>query len=207
MSDMNLLQGERLSECGLVRLPHRLEALSFPFCGKKIGVTTDPEHFRKIDISREVMIPLLQHPGAFGFVRKHHTHEGVDLYCPENEPVHAIEAGTVVAVMDFTGPRAGSPWWNDTRAVFVEGAQGVINYGEMAPRGGLKIGDHLEMGEALGNVLMVLAKDKGRPRTMLHLELYEHGCRYPACWKVGLPKPAALRNPTELLLKAAGLVS
>lgn len=108
--------------------------------------------------------------GQFGAVRKYDIHTGIDLYCEEGSIVSALEDGIVVAVEDFTGTKANSPWWNDTKAVLVEGKSGVICYGEIEPC--VNVGDLIWAGDTIGKVLK---KNKGRPTTMLHLELYEKG--------------------------------
>jgi murein DD-endopeptidase MepM/ murein hydrolase activator NlpD len=140
------------------------------------------------------------HPGAFGVKRKHHTHEGVDLYCPEGTAVRAVEKGRVVAVIPFTGPNAepASPWWHDTQAVLVEGASGVVVYGEI--KAFVKVDDEILVGQLLGTVTPVLTKDKGRPMTMLHLELHVAGTRDAYEWLD--ERPASLLDPTSYLLEA-----
>ena len=137
------------------------------------------------------------HPGRFGAVRKFDIHTGVDLYCDERHEVVAVEPGTVVAIETFTGPNAGSPWWHETLAVLVEGASGVVLYGEIVPRAGLEVGTLLGSGEVVGRVARVLKKDKGLPMTMLHLELYASGTRASSWWKLGEPRPTTLLDPTE----------
>lgn len=150
-------------------------------------------------------LPLLPHPGAWGFVRRNHTHEGVDLYVPDGTPVSAVEAGRVVAVLPFTGPHADppSPWWRDTWAVMVEGDSGVVLYGEIVPDPGVAPGAMVSRGQRIGRVATVLAKDKGRPMSMLHLELYRRGTRACVEWGPGAPAPDGLLDPTPLLLAAA----
>jgi len=151
-------------------------------------------------------LPLSPHPGAYGVQRKHHRHEGVDLYAPEGTAVHAMEPGTVVAVIAaFTGPGATppSPWWLDTSAVLVEGASGVVLYGEITPAPGLVLGSRLDRGTMIGRIRQVLAKDKGRPMSMLHLELHEHGTRVDSEWTVDGVSPPSLRDPTPMLMEAA----
>jgi len=143
-------------------------------------------------------LPLKPHPGAFGFERKNHIHEGVDLYVLEGTPVLAIEGGVVVAILPFTGEHAGSPWWHDTWAVMVEGATGVVLYGEIKPLV-LQLGARVHQGVCLGNVTPVLKNDKGRPMSMLHLELYEHGQREPLEWAPGQPRPKGMVDPTAML--------
>lgn len=142
------------------------------------------------------------HPGAFGFVRANHVHEGVDLYCPDGTPVRAVEDGVIVAVIAFTGPSAvpPSPWWHDTLAILVEGASGVVVYGEVGIGTGIREGVRVGAGETIGHVRRVLVKDKGRPTSMLHLELHEHGTRDAFEWTVENGRPASLLDPTERLL-------
>jgi Peptidase family M23 len=152
-------------------------------------------------------LPVAPHPGSFGFVRKNHVHEGIDLYCTEGTSVHAVEEGRVVGCLPFTGKIAGSPWWMDTYAVLVEGQSGVVVYGEILPLG---LQDNLlvRAGDILGTIATVLKKDKGRPRSMLHLELHEAGTRDVYEWKVPRgpsvqeTKPPSLRDPTPFLRTA-----
>jgi phosphopantothenoylcysteine decarboxylase len=149
-------------------------------------------------------IPVGTHPGAFGVPRKMYTHPGVDLYTTPRHDVVAMEPGTVVANEIFTGPLAGSPWWNDTAAVLIEGRSGVVCYGEISSE--LKVGDKVRRGELIGYVFPVLKEGKERPdiaghsRYMLHIELYSHGQTKPLeLWAPGAPKPDFLMDPTELL--------
>lgn len=149
----------------------------------------------------ETALPLPPHPGAFGVERQHHFHEGVDLYCREGTDVQAVEAGTVVAIIPFTGPKAGSGWWHDTEAVLVEGASGVVLYGEISA-GGLGLGQAVKRGETLGQVRQVLKTDKGRPMSMLHLEFHAAGTRDAFEWTAVTGRPPSLRDPTPLLRAA-----
>jgi phosphopantothenoylcysteine decarboxylase len=128
-------------------------------------------------------IPQAGHPGAFKTCRKHHTHTGVDLYTDDGETVHAVEDGTVVSIEDFTGASQNSPWWEDTRCVLVEGASGVVCYGEITPAPWMEVGMQLKRGTPLGSVKRVLKLGKERPdieghsTSMLHIEVYQHGIR------------------------------
>lgn len=136
--------------------------------------------------------------GCFGAVRKHDVHLGVDLYAPVGHPVAAIEAGEVVAIVDFTGSQAGCDWWLPTRAVMVEGASGVFLYGEVMEF--VFVGDRVAEGDLIGHVKRVLRHDKGRPLSMLHLELYTHGTRN--CCELqerGTPYPSNILDPTPIL--------
>lgn len=67
----------------------------------------------------------------FGAKRKHDFHTGIDLFAPAGTQVFAIEDGIVTDVSRFTGASIGTPWWNETCCVAVEGASGVILYAEL----------------------------------------------------------------------------
>lgn len=158
----------------------------------------ESESFKSMEPG-ETALPLRPHPGAFGTVRKHHAHEGVDLYAPEGSEVFAIEAGVVDAAKPFTGPKAGSPWWLDTEAVFVRGASGTIVYGEIDAE--VRVGDKVEAGDRIGRVRRVLRNDKGRPTSMLHLELRKNGYFSVDNVQVGEAPPEWLLDPTPLLME------
>jgi murein DD-endopeptidase MepM/ murein hydrolase activator NlpD len=151
-------------------------------------------------------IPLgLVHPGAFGIDRHLHVHTGVDLYAPYGCPVYAMESGKIVHIEWFTGPSIAMPWWNDTRAMYIEGDTGVFNYGEIQELSCWKVGDTVEAGDVLGYVVTVLRKYKGRPMSMLHVELYDHGYKDDwGEWKIGTPKPEHLKDPTNYLMSIYG---
>jgi hypothetical protein len=158
------------------------------------------EHQFLSDYSQHLEIPILPHPGAFSKIRKHHRHEGVDLYCQEFEPIYNIEEGIVVNILPFTGEMLNTPWWNNTWCVLIAGPSGVINYGEILPSTHLKIGDLIDEGVCIGHVLTVLKKDKGRPRNMLHLELYTHNTQKNIhIWNLEEQQPLQLLDPTSLL--------
>jgi hypothetical protein len=140
------------------------------------------------------------HPGAFGVPRHQHVHTGVDLYAPLGCPVHAMEDGKILSIAPFTGPSIKMDWWNDTQAVYIDGEHGVFCYGEIQPLPTMQIGKRVKAGDVIGYVLSVLKKYKGRPMSMLHVELYDHG--YTDVWgewKIGAPKPTHLHDPTFCL--------
>lgn len=174
------------------------------------------------------IIPENGHHGAFGTIRKHDIHTGVDLYCEPNQDVYAIESGIVIGVEKFTGEWAGSPWWNNTSAVFILGESGIILYGELELEKHLKLGKRVKRGRGLGKAQTVLKKDKGLPLTMLHMELYDHKVWIEngkkiwyersiksresisflhmfniesVIWELNKPKPDILLDVTPLLLK------
>ena len=143
-----------------------------------------------------------EHDGAFARVRKFDVHTGVDLYCNPGQEVTAVEDGVVVGIEIFTGPNAESPWWHETRAVLVEGDSGVVLYGELQEYGNITVGTKLRTGDAIGQVVQVRREARGKPMTMLHFELYDHGVTKSVWWQHGEPKPPALQDPTEKLIEA-----
>lgn len=176
----------------------------FPFPSNVMmftGITLDSESFEYCGPS-DVEIPVGTHCGAFGAIRKHDIHKGVDLYAPVGTPVIAVESGKIVDIRQFTGEALGFPWWNDTWAVSVEGATGVVVYGEILPMDDLVIGEHVNKAQLIGHVLHVLKTDKGRPMSMLHFALHNHGVLSNGRWAVGEPQPAGLMDPTNYLLRA-----
>jgi len=170
-------------------------------------VTADSESFRKFDTDRETGLPIGCHPGAFGVQRKHHFHEGVDIYAPEGTVVRAVEDGEIVRVGYFTGPKVDMPWWEETWAVMVEGETGVVVYGEIIPCSDL-VGPtpsrtEVKAGDPIGTIKRVLKVDKGRPMSMLHLELRKHGTTDWSGWYT--ERPENLLDPTAELVHAITL--
>jgi murein DD-endopeptidase MepM/ murein hydrolase activator NlpD len=139
--------------------------------------------------------------GLFAAERKWDKHTGYDLYCEPEQLVVAMEDGVIVKIENFTGENATppSPWWNDTKAVLIEGASGVIVYGEIRPLEAIQEGQKVKAGKILGRVITVLKKDKGLPMTMLHVELYKPGTRETVIWNIGDSQPDSLLDPTYLL--------
>ena len=145
-------------------------------------------------------------PGAFGSVRKHDIHTGIDIYCDDGSYVFAIEEGRVVALEKFTGEHADSPWWNNTWALLVEGKSGVIVYGEIIPRWHITTpGMYIGHGEMIGQVKRVLKEDKGvTPTSMLHFELLKSGTTATGWWHHGETQPEYMLDPTALLKECYG---
>jgi murein DD-endopeptidase MepM/ murein hydrolase activator NlpD len=142
-------------------------------------------------------IPVAQHCGAYGVRRKFDVHSGVDLYAPHGEPVYAVEDGVVVYVGPFTGQSCNTPWWNDTRALYVLGETATIVYGEIREAEGLIKGSEVKMGEQIGTVLTVLKKDKGKPMSMLHFAMKHKG--YDLLYDQGIYTMNI--DPTPLLIQ------
>jgi phosphopantothenoylcysteine decarboxylase len=153
-------------------------------------------------------IPVDLHPGSFGFKRSYYYHTGVDLYCEDGAGVHAVEAGEVVNIEDFTGPSLGQPHWEETRSVLVRGSSGTVVYGEIIPANNFQVGSLVRKGQWIGNVKRVLPLDKARPdipghsTSMLHLELYKPHITESISWRHNDVKSEDLINPTEYLLAA-----
>lgn len=166
------------------------------------GTTDNPMSFLYLN-DAEVEIPIGSHVGAFGVERRHDMHEGVDLYCPETTPVYAIEDGEIIMMRAFTGKNANCPWWEDTDAIYIKGESGVICYGEIKIDNSLILGDHIDAGELIGEVRKVLKTDKGRPMSMLHIELYKTPITREISWELGQPQPENLLDPTQLLIEGA----
>lgn len=156
---------------------------------------------------------LSKDDGAFGFRRKHEVHTGVDLYCSEGQEVCAVADGRVLLETEFTGDRAGSPWWNPTRAVLIEHDGRVVVYGEIEPVPGCCRGVLVRRGDPIGKVLRVRKEDCGKPTTMLHLELWESveavvarytgdNARVANDWPLDGKRPKGLLDPTSWLKDA-----
>ena len=151
-------------------------------------------------------IPIGTHPGAFNAKRKNSTHTGVDIYVNEGQSVTPVEDGKVVAVEPFTGPKDNSPWWLDTDCVLVEGASGVICYGEVKPS--VVVGQRVFKGMTqIGTVLRVIPPERpqhpeihGWRPSMLHMEVYPHGYYKPSD---GYGNSFHyLQDPTQFLIEA-----
>lgn len=180
--------------------------MKFPLKGKSKIVINETKGFSD-DYSVLAEIPLGIHPGAFGVIRKNHIHEGVDIYCNDGDEVVSMEKGVVLSITQFTGKDVGSPWWNDTFAIMIRHKDFTINYGEVTPVEGLHVGQNVCPGQTIGFVRKVLTKDKGRPMSMLHMEMYHN---YPEdyaiiepikSWDLGRSKPSELMNPSAYLLQ------
>tara|TARA_R100001079_G_C4450640_1_gene153554 strand:- start:2373 stop:3140 length:768 start_codon:yes stop_codon:yes gene_type:complete len=145
--------------------------------------------------------------GVFGHKRSYYYHQGIDIYVTGKSRVFAAEDGIVVAIEDFTGG-PGEEHWLYTQAVLVEGASGVLNYGEVKPVRGLEVGSYLRRGMHLANVSPVLPPEKARPDIMghsthmLHFEWYETGTRESVRWNHEDPYPSNLKDPTVPLTSA-----
>ena len=166
---------------------------------KLIGFTNKDFSFKNLK-DNEFEIPYGdEHPGAFGFKRKNHSHEGIDLYCKENDIVLSLTNGKIIDIGKFTGVSIGSSWWNETEYIAIEYKDYVIVYGELIVNSNLKVNDIILENQELGKITPVLKKVKNdRPINMLHLELYEkkHYVE-PKEWIE--EKPLGLLNPLILL--------
>lgn len=174
----------------------------YPIALNFLGTTSDSMSFQNIDIDKEVEIPIDDHVGSFGVKRKFDRHMGIDLYTERHEMVYAMESGIVTKIDQFTGLEVGSPWWNKTYFVRIEGESGIIEYCEILPilNESCVLNSHIKEGQPLGVVIPVLKKDKGRPRSMLHLQYYtQEPDEYKDVWELDGYRPQYLTNPIELL--------
>lgn len=171
----------------------------FPLKKEHISINRSKDEYLSI-YKNNTEIPMDEHPGSFGFKRKNHIHEGIDLYAEDGDSVYAIEDGIIVNIVPFTGVIADSPWWNDTYSIMIEHKDVTINYGEITPNQKLNIGENVKAGDIIGKIKTVLIKNKGRPMSMLHLEMYTKGTIEPLKeWTINKEKPDNLLNPTEFI--------
>lgn len=143
------------------------------------------------------------HRSGFGAKRKYSLHTGVDLICKHNQPLASVEDGIVVAIRDFTNgskKKKPAPWLNKTRVILIEGETGVVAYCNVKERQGLKVGDLVDAGEIIGNVIRLNKKKRRKNKCMLHLELYTKETKRRVCWSYHYPKPPQLLDPTKRLV-------
>lgn len=153
-----------------------------------------------LNYSEYTILCLPPHSGSFAKVRKNHIHEGIDIYCNNNDSVYVIDSGIIVGIYPFTGEIANSPWWHNTYCICIQSDNFMLNYGEITPNANLKVGDHVKTGQEIGKVKTVLKKDKGLPMSMLHLEMYTKETVKPITeWALNTTQPLQLLNPTQLL--------
>jgi len=164
-----------------------------------IGMTSDSMSFKKLK-EGEVEIPIGDHVGAFGVQRRHDIHKGVDLYAPVGTLVSAVEDGTIIINRPWTGEKSGCSWWEETDAVLICGESGIVAYGEIEIFGDIRPGLKVKKGQHLGFVKRVLKEDKGRPTSMLHIQMYINEPAKVGTWELGSPKPENLIDPTFYLV-------
>jgi len=135
------------------------------------------------------------HPAGFGYSKNHNVHTGVDLYVPEHTSVHSVERGTVIDIIQFTGP--GTPYSNllATDAILIEGNSGVVLYGEVEVLKDIQIGQLIEPGSKIALIKCAIVN-----QAMLHLEWYTAGTIKPVIWKQNTAQPKCLLDPTSNLL-------
>lgn len=150
----------------------------------------------------KIKLPSKDQPGSFGHIRKYDIHTGIDLYCSIGETVYAIEDGIISNYGPFTGIGAGSDWWENTDYICIKGKSGKILYGEIDINKHLLAKTNVKKGDVLGYVKKVLRVDKGKPMTMLHIELYnEQYAGTGETWELDQIKPKYLEDITVLLNK------
>lgn len=119
----------------------------FPISLTPVRTTEDSNSFLRINLEKEVEIPIKYHFGAFGAMRRFDRHRGVDLYAPVGSKVFAVQNGIVKDIRPWTGIKADCDWWEDTEAISIEGEDGLVVYGEISVNKTLKIGDEIKTGK------------------------------------------------------------
>jgi hypothetical protein len=174
----------------------------FPVKLNYLGFTSDSDSFKLIKVGVDIEIPLENHVGGYGYIRTHHSHEGIDLYTYEGEPVYACESGNLISSGHFTGVGAATPWWCDTQYVAVNSSHCINLYGEIKIANELmhaSHGDSIKKGQLIGYVKRVLRNDKGRPTSMLHFE--QHSNKSTILWdNEYIYRPLNTINPTGYLI-------
>jgi len=175
---------------------------NWPLDSQPIGTTIDSYSFLDFDVNELCEIPLHPHVGAFGIRRRHDVHKGIDLYALLNSNVYAVEDGTIIDICPFTGPKAGYDWWLDTDGIYVQGESGIVVYGEIGVKEGLRIGSKIVKGQHIANVKRVIVKDKGRPNCMLHLELHDKDWLHTPQWEINENQHRGILDPTPFLIRS-----
>jgi len=133
----------------------------------------------------------------FGAPRDGRRHAGVDLYGDSGDTIVAMADGTVVNTQTF---HLGS------HGILVEHDGAVVLYGEVRPNSwrefGVGEGSRVRAGDPIARIACLVGDDPNCESHMLHLETYAPGTRQNMQWSGSSP-PAALRDPTYLLLTAA----
>jgi len=140
------------------------------------------------------LIPLYNFafaPAKFGSRRDNgkRKHAGVDLYCPEDTPVYAMESGVVCNVYNF---------YSATDACSISGEKYMIRYGEM--KFVIKAGAKVKEGQLIGYV----KKCQGVNQAMLHIEFYSNPLDRSSLTVKDRPpyqRRSDLIDPTEILLE------
>lgn len=188
-----------------------LKEIKMFLLNKKVALSSQSESFKQIDLQKYCEIPIgSNHPGAFGYVRKNHVHEGVDIYANEFDFVYIPKQMQAVSWIAFTGEVAGSPWWHNTYALVAWDLEErkTLVFGEISSKGGVFENGFerklLSAGSCIGMVSRVLRNDKGRPCNMVHVEMYEGFVESSiGLWGLNKEKPAGLIDPSDWLIRCA----
>lgn len=138
------------------------------------------------------------HSCGFGSSRKGGHNTGIDLICDPHQEVVAVESGRILAVQNFSEKKP-EPWINMTRVILIEGASGVIAYGNVKEVPGLAEGEYIDAGELIGTV-MPIYKSKKNKATKFKLEWYTKGTKRRGSWLSCKPKPNNMLDPTPMLI-------
>lgn len=161
------------------------------------------------DCSLYDYLPTFSEPGSFGFKRTFEIHNGLDVYCRDGSNVFAVEDGEVIKITQFTGKDVGSPWWEETWAIYVKGQSGVVCYGEMNKQFNFVVGDGVRVGDSLGCIHHVLPESKIRRdirnhnNAMLHIQLFSEYFTEDIPFEVKSGVKNTLLDPTPYMQNAS----
>lgn len=134
----------------------------------------------------------------FGAPRGGRHHVGIDIFAHANDPVIAIADGVVIATQSFE---------LGTDAILVDHGDIVVLYGEVEPRSwrrhNVQVGSRVRRGQIIANVGCMNWSGYKCVSQMLHLETYRKGTRQNQRWYQGSSPPAAILDPTRMLLVAS----
>jgi murein DD-endopeptidase MepM/ murein hydrolase activator NlpD len=134
----------------------------------------------------------------FGAPRGGRRHAGIDLFGNAGDPVVAVADGIVVRTQTFE---------LGTDAILVDHGSAVVLYGEVDPgswrRVGVSVGSRVRRGQQIASVGCMVWSGNSCSSHMLHLETYRTGTRENQRWSAGSRAPAALLDPTRMLLVAS----
>ena len=142
-------------------------------------------------------------PSGFASKKKYGYHTGVDIICNVNDIVTSVEDGIVTSITNFSRDYTNKkPWINMTKVILVEGESGLIVYGNIKPKKGLRVGDLLDIGDEIGKVMPVYKKHNKTTtaKCKLKIEWYKPGTIKRLSWRYDGYKPSSLLDPTPMLI-------
>lgn len=141
------------------------------------------------------------HSSGFGSRKSNGKfHTGVDIQCEPEQQVVSMEYGVVVDIQPFIKAKESNNV-RKTKTIFVEGATGVIVYGNVIYDSNLEIDQEVEAGQPIGKTVNIYRNKSNKHNVCyLHIEWYEPGTRKRVNWNPNYPKPEHLWDPSTKLL-------